>query len=57
MAYLLANDGVSGKAGSAFMVKNGRNIELFGIKKFEANAIVHLLAYSALVPTDTATET
>ena len=38
MAYLLANDGVSGKAGSAFMVKNGRNIELFGIKKFESNA-------------------
>ena len=40
MAYLLANDGVNGKAGSAFMVKNGRNIELFGIKKFEANAEV-----------------
>lgn len=38
MAYLLANDGVDGKAGSAFMVKNGRNIELFGIKKYQADA-------------------
>ena len=38
MSFLLANDGVDGKAGSAFMVKNGRNIELFGIKKFESDA-------------------
>jgi Protein of unknown function (DUF2001). len=38
MGYLLANDGLKGKAGSAFMVKNGRNVELFGLKKFEANA-------------------
>lgn len=38
MGYLLANDGVDGKAGSAFMVKNGQNIELFGLKKFESNA-------------------
>lgn len=38
MGYLLANDGIKGKAGSAFMVKNGRNIELFGLKKFESNA-------------------
>lgn len=38
MGYLLANDGVDGKAGSAFMVKNGQNIELFGIKKYEASA-------------------
>lgn len=40
MGFLLANDGVDGKAGSAFMIKNGRNIELFGLKKFEANAEV-----------------
>lgn len=38
MSFLLANDGVDGKAGSAFMVKNSRNIELFGIKKFESDA-------------------
>ncbi len=38
MSFLLANDGLTGKAGSAFMVKGGRNIELFGLKKFEINA-------------------
>lgn len=38
MSFLLANDGLNGKAGSAFMVKGGRNIELFGLKKFETNA-------------------
>ena len=40
MGFLLANDGINGKAGSAFMVKNGKNIELFGLKKYEANAEV-----------------
>lgn len=40
MSYLLANDGINGKAGSAFMVKNGQNIELFGLKKYETNAEV-----------------
>ena len=40
MGFLLANDGINGKAGSAFMVKNGRNIELFGLKKYETNAEV-----------------
>ena len=38
MAFLLANDGVNGKAGSAFMIKGGRNIELFGIKKYQVDA-------------------
>lgn len=38
MSFLLANDGIDGKAGSAFMVKNGQNIELFGLKKYETNA-------------------
>ena len=40
MGYLLANDGLNGKAGSAFMVHNGQNIELFGIKKFNFDAEV-----------------
>ena len=40
MGFLLANDGINGKAGSAFMVKNGRNIELFGLKKYETTAEV-----------------
>lgn len=40
MSFLLANDGINGKAGSAFMVKNGQNIELFGLKKYETNAEV-----------------
>lgn len=34
----MANDGVNGKAGSAFMIKGGRNIELFGIKKYQVDA-------------------
>lgn len=38
MGYLLSNDGVNGKAGGAFMVKSGRNIELFGIKKYQTDA-------------------
>ena len=38
MSFLLANDGVDGKAGSAFMVKNGQNIELFGLKKYTTDA-------------------
>ncbi len=38
MSFLLANDGINGKAGSAFMVKDGRNIELFGLKKYQADA-------------------
>lgn len=38
MSYLLAQDAISGKAGKAFMVQDGRNIELFGIKKFDSSA-------------------
>ena len=40
MGYLLAQDAINGKAGKAFMVKAGQNIELFGIKKFDSNAEV-----------------
>lgn len=38
MSYLLARDALNGKAGKGFMVKDGQNIELFGLKKFESNA-------------------
>lgn len=38
MAFLLERDGVNGKAGKGFATINGRNVELFGLKKFEANA-------------------
>ncbi len=40
MGYLLAQDAINGKAGKAFMVNNGQNIELFGLKKFESSAEV-----------------
>lgn len=38
MAYLLERDGVNGKSGKAFATIDGRNVELFGLRKFEANA-------------------
>lgn len=38
MGYLLAQDSLNGTAGKAFMVVDGKNIELFGLKKFESNA-------------------
>lgn len=37
-SYLLAQDSLRGTAGKAFMVVDGQNIELFGLKKFESNA-------------------
>lgn len=36
--YLLAQDSLRGTAGKAFMVVDGENVELFGLKKFESNA-------------------
>lgn len=36
--YLLAQDSLRGTAGKAFMVVDGKNVELFGLKKFESNA-------------------
>lgn len=38
MAFLLARDALNGKEGKAFATIDGRNVELFGLKKFEANA-------------------
>lgn len=40
MGYLLAQDAINGKAGKGFMVVDGQNIELFGMKKFESSAEV-----------------
>lgn len=38
MSFLLERDGLNGKSGKAFATIGGRNVELFGLKKFEANA-------------------
>lgn len=38
MGFLLERDGLNGKSGKAFATIDGRNVELFGLKKFEANA-------------------
>lgn len=38
MSFLLERDGLNGKAGKGFATIDGRNVELFGLKKFEANA-------------------
>lgn len=36
MAYLLERDGMNGKSGKGFVTVEGKNVELFGLKKFEA---------------------
>lgn len=38
MGFLLERDGINGKAGKSFAVINGRNVEMFGLKKFQADA-------------------
>lgn len=38
MAFLLERDALNGKSGKAFMTYDGKNVELFGLKKFESNA-------------------
>ena len=38
MSFLLEHDALNGKEGSAFMTINGRNIEMFGMKKFRSDA-------------------
>jgi len=38
MSFLLERDALSGKAGRAFATIDGRNVEMFGIKKFQADA-------------------
>ena len=38
MGFLLERDALNGKEGKAFMNRDGRNIELFQMKKLETNA-------------------
>lgn len=38
MAFLLERDALNGKAGRAFATIEGRNVEMFGLKKFQADA-------------------
>ena len=48
MGYLLAQDAINGKAGKGFMVVDGQNIELFGMKKFESSAEVQTDEFSVV---------
>ena len=36
--FLLERDALNGKEGKAFMTLNGRNIEMFSLKKFQSDA-------------------
>ena len=38
MAFLLERDALNGKSGKAFLTENGRNQELFSLKKFQSDA-------------------
>lgn len=38
MSFLLERDALNGKSGRAFAVIDGRNVEMFGLKKFQADA-------------------
>lgn len=38
MSFLLERDALNGKAGRAFAGINGRNVEMFGLKKIQADA-------------------
>lgn len=38
MGFLLERDALNGKAGRAFAVIEGRNVEMFGLKKIQADA-------------------
>ncbi|MDR7813387.1 phage tail tube protein [Lacrimispora sp.] len=38
MSFLLEQDALNGKAGRAFAVIDGRNVEMFGLKKMQADA-------------------
>ncbi|MEY8339077.1 phage tail tube protein [Lachnospiraceae bacterium 62-35] len=38
MAFLLERDALNGKSGTGFMTINGENREMFGLKKFQADA-------------------
>lgn len=38
MSFLLERDALNGKAGKAFAVINNKNVEMFGLKKFQSDA-------------------
>lgn len=38
MSFLLERDALNGKEGSAFATIDGRNVEMFGLKKFQTDA-------------------
>lgn len=38
MAWLLERDAINGKDGQAFLTINGRNVEMFGLKRLQADA-------------------
>lgn len=38
MSFLLEGDSLNGKAGRAFLTINGRNVEMFGLKKIQADS-------------------
>ena len=38
MSWLLERDALNGKSGKAFMTINGKNYEMFGLKKFQSDA-------------------
>lgn len=38
MSFLLEQDALNGKAGKAFATISGRNVEMFGLKKFQSDA-------------------
>ncbi len=48
MAFLLPQDSLNGKAGKGFMVQNGQNIELFGLKKFQSDAEIQKSDFSVV---------
>ena len=51
MAYLLERDAINGKEGRAFCTINGRQIEMFGLKKIQVDC--NLTSYSMIVRTPT----
>ena len=38
MSFLLERDALNGKEGKAFATIDGRNVEMFGMKKFNTDA-------------------
>lgn len=48
MSFLLARDALKGAAGKAFMVVDGQNVELFGLKKFDSNADINVSEFKVV---------